>query len=122
MEIPIKRTEIYPEILIDINRINVPDKEVFYHEKDWFSNDLVLFDSTKAREMMQQYDRFEVNFEDNQYFSRLSGERRKHKRLLGQKVEREVNADLWEERAKGDWIANYFYPLDIMHLLKGGSN
>ena len=121
MEIPSKKLTVYPEILIDINRINIRDKEVFFQEKKRFSNDMILFDLNKANEFIEQYKRFEINFEDMNYFSKIEKERKKHYNLLNYDSVKFCNYKSKSCIISDDknWIFNYFFPINILNLIKG---
>lgn len=121
MEIP-KQQSMYPEVLIKIDRVNIRHKQVHFLEDKWLSSDLVLFDPVKARELVRQYSQFEVNFSDLNCFRALNAERRKHVQVLNaESGEAHVPPfDTWEQEEGADWIGNYFYPLNVPELIRGG--
>ena len=112
---------MFPEILLDINRIDVKSKEVFLFENEWYSNDFILFDAGQAKKMVKQYSRFEYNFSDFNNFEILYQERVKNQRTLDHHFQgQRANQSLAEtEKYKKDWIANYFFPVSISHIVKG---
>jgi hypothetical protein len=121
MEIPHKESKLYPEILIDINRINVKNHEVYFYEEEWFSSDLILFDSNQAKQLIKQYTQFEINFDKINFFKEIQKERERHIQILN----RESNNNLvsqkgkWESTEGSNWIANYFFPLNVSKLIRG---
>lgn len=120
MEIP-HRQSMYPEVLIKIDRINIRHKQVHFLEEKWLSSDLVLFDPVKARELVRQYNQFELNFSDLNFFEKINKERRKHVRVLNRESgsEHSPPEDSWEGDMSQDWISNYFYPLNVSELIRG---
>lgn len=81
------------------------------------ASDMILFDATKAREIVKQYNQFHLNFDDINYYQEVQNEREKYLTLF-QKPMDSLLAQKNRKSFPQEWIKNYFFPLDITRIFK----
>jgi hypothetical protein len=106
---------MFPQIILDINRVNIDRKQEHFLLNETRPTDMILFDRSQALRMVQQYSEFHLNFENINLFDEIQKERIKFAEMFKKPVDR-VILEKNKISKKNDWVSNYFYPLNISHL------
>ena len=100
---------------MEFDTIDIPNKQTHFMLEEELKSDMILFDSTKAKQMVTQYSQFHLNFKNVNFFEEIRKERVKFADIYHQNYQK-VNSRQSQSDSTGCWIKNYFFPLSTSRL------